>query len=324
MGISFKMEKIHSLFWRIYLLVVLTAPAFFAMGFFQPYRPYRQDPLGIYLFAGIYALFLLFIFLYLQSVFSKENIDKMAELSSIADDIQAEKLASLETLTAGIAHEINNPLGIILGFSSLMLEKTDPESQIHKDLTIIERQGLQCKKVVENLMNFTRGKGSSEGNVNLNSVIENLMAVVGPGLRSQRISWECLLEPKLPLGPGNIQRWQQVLLNLINNAKAAMPKGGKIKIWTRWEENLETIELGFLDTGSGIPKEDLAQVFDPFFSTKKGGKGIGLGLSIIYGIIKTFDGTIACQSRTDADSKELHGTTFIMSVPLIKTGRTPD
>jgi signal transduction histidine kinase len=115
-----------------------------------------------------------------------------------------------------------------------------------------------------------------------------------------------------------------VLLNLINNAKAAMPKGGRIKIWTRREENREAIEIGFQDSGSGIAREDLAKVFDPFFSTKKGGKGIGLGLSIIYGIIKTFDGTITCQSRTAADSKELHGTTFIMSVPIIKTGRTSD
>ena len=156
----------------------------------------------------------------------------MAEISSIAEDIQAEKLASLETLAAGMAHEINNPVGIILGFSGLLLEKFDSESQTYKDIKTIERQGLNCKQIVENLLNFTRPRGDSEGSVDLNLTIEKLLAVVGPGLKAQGIFWDCALSSGLPPARGSTQKWRQIILNLINNAKTAMPSGGKLKIWT--------------------------------------------------------------------------------------------
>ncbi|MFH0789204.1 MAG: HAMP domain-containing sensor histidine kinase [Pseudomonadota bacterium] len=239
----------------------------------------------------------------------------MAELSSIAEDIQAEKLASLETLVAGIAHEINNPIGIILGFCGLLLEKIDPETQAYKDIKTIERQGLNCKQLVENLLHFTRLRGDSDGTVNLNVIIEKLLTVVGPGLKAQGISWDCSLPSECPPAPGNVQKWQQILLNLINNAKTAMPSGGSLEIWTARKDFGKRIELGFRDTGNGIPKESLGRIFDPFFTTKKEGRGIGLGLSIIYAIITNYGGSITCQSRTKATPSQPKGTTFIISVP---------
>jgi two-component system NtrC family sensor kinase len=312
MHFPLKIEKLRSLFWRIYLLGAVSVPFFFFFGFFKP----RQDELPwLILFGIIYVFLLFFIFFYLQSVFSKENINEMAELSSIAEDIQAEKLASLETLVAGIAHEINNPIGIILGFCSLLLEKFDPESQTYKDLKTIERQGLNCKQLVENLLHFSKLRGDSDGSVNLNIIIEKLMAVVGPGLKAQGIFWNCSLSTECPAAPGNVQKWQQILLNLINNAKTAMPSGGNLEIWTSKKDLEEQIEIGFRDTGNGIPKESLGKVFDPFFTTKKEGRGIGLGLSVTYAIVSGYGGSVTCQSRTKDTPSQPKGTTFLISVP---------
>lgn len=314
MSFPLKIEKLRSLFWRIFLLVSVPVLAFFFLGFLKPHR----EELPWLFFSGIIYIFLLFfLFISLRSIFSKENITAMAEISSIAEDIQAEKLASLETLTAGIAHEINNPIGIILGYCSLVLEKIDPNTQFYKDIKTIERQGLNCKQIVENLLNFTRPPRDSDGTVNLNMTIDKLLALVGPGLKAQGIFCESSLLPDLPPVPGNIQKWQQVLLNLINNAKTAMPSGGSLKIWTAKKDPGNTVELGFQDNGNGIPKEYLGRIFDPFFTTKTEGRGIGLGLSITYGIITNYGGSITCQSRTKDTPSQPKGTTFIISVPSV-------
>jgi two-component system, NtrC family, sensor kinase len=311
MKFTFKIEALQNLFWRIYLIILASVPAAFCLGFF---KPPREGALWLILFGAGYILYIFFLFLYLQSVFSRENINQMAEISSIAEDLQAEKLASLETLAAGIAHELNNPLSIILGFSGLLLEKTDPGSQAYKDLQAIERQGQNCRQVVDNLLSFSRIKEDVRGLVDINQVIERLLAVVGPGLRARGIAWESSLSEVLPHGPGNPQKWQQIILNLINNAKTAMPSGGKLTIWT--SSRNQEIEIGFQDTGNGIPEDSLGRIYDPFFSTKKEGRGIGLGLSIAYAIIFNIGGTITCQSATEDTPRKSKGTTFIISVPV--------
>ena len=198
----------------------------------------------------------------------------MIEISSIAEEIQAEKLASLRTMSAGIAHEINNPLGIILGYCGLLLDKNDPETQVYKDLKTIERQGLNCKQVVDNLLNFTRLSGTPEDKVNLNEIIEKILTVVGPGLNAQGISCECSFSAPIPPAPGNVQKWQQIFLNLINNAKTAMPEGGSLKIWTSSQHHRKLIEIGIQDSGTGIPAKTLNRIFEPFFTTKNEGRGM--------------------------------------------------
>jgi len=314
MHFPFKTEKLRSLFWKIYLLGAITTPFFFFFGFF---KPYKEELPWLFLFVAVYVFLLFFIFFYLRSVFSKENLNEMAELSSIAEDIQAEKLSSLETLVAGIAHEINNPVGIILGFSSLLMEKMDPESQTYKDIKTIERQGLYCKQLVENLLHFSKLRADLEGTVDLNIVIEKLLAVVGPGLKAQGIFWKYSSSTELPPAPGSVQKWQQILLNLINNAKTAMPTGGTLEIWTGKKDHGQKIELGFRDTGNGIPNESISRIFDPFYTTKKEGRGIGLGLSVIYAILKSYGGSITCQSRTKDTPNHPKGTTFLISVPSV-------
>ncbi len=314
MGFPLNIEKLRSLFWKIFLLVTIPVLSFFILGFL---KPSHEELPWLFLSGILYILLIFFLFFYLRLIFSKENITAMGEISSIAEDIQAEKLASLETLTAGIAHEINNPIGIILGYCGLVLEKSDPQTQIYKDVKTIERQGLNCKQIVENLLTFTRPGPGPEDTVNLNGTIEKLLTLVGPGLKAQGIFWDSSLLPELPPVPGNVQKWQQVLLNLINNAKTAMPTGGSLKIWTSTKDSGKTIELGFKDNGIGIPKEYLNRIFDPFFTTKKEGRGIGLGLSITYGIIINYGGYITCQSRTKETPSQPKGTTFIISVPSV-------
>jgi len=315
MKFALKVEKLQTLFWRIFLLAAAMALLSFFFGFS---RPQQDGTAWIYFFGVAYILLLLFLFFYLNSVFSKENINKMAEISSIAEDIQAEKLASLETLAGGIAHEINNPLGIILGFTNLLLEKADPNSQFYNDLKKIERQGLNCKHIVDNLLNFTVHRGEKEGSVDINTTITKLMTVVGPGLKAENIFWECSLAPDLPKGPGNVQKWQQAFLNLIQNGKEAMPSGGHLKIWTACQENGRKILVGFRDSGKGISEKSLSRIFDPFFTTKKTGRGIGLGLSITYGIVNEFGGTITCESSTEESQKHPRGTTLMIAVPAVE------
>jgi two-component system, NtrC family, sensor kinase len=312
MKFTFKVEALQNLFWRIYLIILATVPAAFFLGYF---KPPREGALWLILFGAGYIFYIFFLFLYLQSVFSRENINQMAEISSIAEDLQAEKLASLETLAAGIAHELNNPISIILGFSGLLLEKSDPGCQAHKDLEAIERQGQNCRQVVDNLLSFSRIKEDVRGLVDINQVIERLLTVVGPGLNAQGITCESSLFENLPPGPGNPQKWQQIILNLITNAKTAMPSGGNLKIWTTFRTQSKGIEIGFRDTGKGIPEDSLARIFDPFFTTRKEGRGIGLGLSIAYGIITNLGGTITCYSNTEDTPKKSRGTTFIITVP---------
>ena len=313
MKFTFNIEALQNIFWRIYLIILATVPAAFFLGFF---KPLREGALWLILFGAGYILYIFFLFLYLQSVFSKENINKMAEISSIAEDLQAEKLASLETLVAGIAHELNNPISIILGFSSLLLEKADPGSRTHKDLKAIERQSLNCRQVVENLLSFSRIREDTRGLVDINQVIDRLMMVVGPGLSGQGINWECSLDDELPSGPGNPQKWQQIILNLVNNAKEAMPSGGQLKIWTARRNQGKGIEIGFQDSGRGIDDSDLGRIFDPFFTTKKEGRGIGLGLSITYGIISNIGGTITCHSKIKDAPDQPQGTTFLITIPI--------
>ncbi len=295
------------------MIILATVPAAFFLGYF---KPPREGAFWLILFGAGYIFYIFFLFFYLQSVFSRENINQMAEISSIAEDLQAEKLASLETLAAGIAHELNNPISIILGFSGLLLEKVDPGCQAQKDLQAIERQGQNCRQVVDNLLSFSRIKEDVRGLVDINQVIERLMTVVGPGLEARGITCECSLFDNLPHGPGNPQKWQQLILNLITNAKTAMPSGGTLKIWTTLRTQGKGIEIGFQDTGSGIPEEHLGRIFDPFFTTKKEGRGIGLGLSIAYGIIINIGGTITCQSETENSPKKSKGTTFTITVPV--------
>jgi two-component system, NtrC family, sensor kinase len=231
-----------------------------------------------------------------------------------------EKLASLGSLAAGVAHEINNPLGIILGFTDLLIEKVNPGSKELEILQTIERQGLQCKKIVENLLSFARIPEKSVDFSKANEDLEKVLVVVQNTLLMRKISLIKDLKADLPDVMADSRQLQQVFLNIINNAIDAMgKKGGSLIITSRLTEEHTSIQILFRDSGEGIDEKYLGKIFDPFFTTKGVGKGTGLGLSVSYAIISKFGGTISvAESRTAQRDPENHGTTFKITLPVRK------
>ncbi len=223
-----------------------------------------------------------------------------------------EKLASLGTLAAGVAHEINNPLAIILGFTDMLLEKTPVDSQEYDILKTIEKQSTNAKRIVENLLSFVRHKEQKEQLVNINECIETVLDVMNNTLVINNIEAKKDLQEHLPFTKGNPGELQQVLFNIINNAVYVMRGGGLLTISTKYDG--EWIEVRISDTGHGIAKEHRQRIFDPFFTTKEVGKGTGLGLWVSYNIVKKHNGIITFITKTKEEATET-GTTFIIKLP---------
>ncbi|MDQ7031701.1 MAG: ATP-binding protein [Desulfonauticus sp.] len=248
--------------------------------------------------------------------------NKLKEVICIARDVtkeknmqkylsNAEKMASLGVLVAGVAHEINNPLGIIVGFSELILENVSSETQIYNDVKLILKHALHCKSIVQNLLNFARPVGELTETININQIIKEVINVIKRTLKMHNIIFKCNFTDDIPLIFGNRRQLQQVFLNLIINAMDAMPGGGKLTITTKINSG-KWVEIQIQDTGCGIKKKHLEKIFDPFFTTKPEGKGTGLGLSITYSIINNHNGYIYCKSE------ENKGTIFKIELPFKK------
>jgi PAS domain S-box-containing protein len=229
--------------------------------------------------------------------------------------VNAEKLASLGTLAAGVAHEINNPLGVILGFCELLLRKADQSSQQYEDLKTIERQGLLCKETVENLLSFARSEKQPRDSSDLNACIEEITKIVRHLLEKNGIALKLDLDASLPPVQGDARQLQQVFLNLITNAMAAMENGGTLTIRSFLERSIRRAVVLFQDTGTGIPPDHIDQIFEPFFTTKPEGQGTGLGLFVSYGIITSYGGTIECASTPATALGKQPGTTFTVKLP---------
>jgi PAS domain S-box-containing protein len=230
--------------------------------------------------------------------------------------VNAEKLASLGTLAAGVAHEINNPLGVILGFCELLLRKADPGSQQHEDLKTIERQGLLCKETVENLLSFARAEKQPRDASDLNACIEEITKIVRHLIEKNSIVLELDLGEDLPAVKGDARQLQQVFLNLITNAMAAMETGGTLTIRSLLDRSARWAVVQFQDTGIGIPPEHIDHIFEPFFTTKPEGQGTGLGLFVSYGIITGYGGAIECASTPATALGKRPGTTFTIKLPI--------
>ncbi|MBI4844355.1 MAG: PAS domain S-box protein [Nitrospirae bacterium] len=228
-----------------------------------------------------------------------------------------EKLASIGTLAAGVAHEINNPLTIILGFTDMLKEKGPGYSEYQDILNTIEKQGLNAKRVVENLLTFARYKEHHEENVDINKNILEVLSILGNTSSLNKITIQKDLSVLLPFVNGEPGELQQVFLNIANNAIAAMKGGGTLKILTKLSEDDNNVEIMLSDTGCGIKKEHRSKIFDPLFTTKSVGEGTGLGLSVSYGIVAKHGGAITFETKTEEESSE-HGTTFIITLPAIK------
>ena len=223
--------------------------------------------------------------------------------------LQTEKMAAVGQLAGGIAHEINNPLGAILAFAQLALRDVDPESETCEFLQEIEEGALRCRDIVQNLLTFSRpSRPDDVTQMDLNGVVDRAAALLAHEFADAR--WHLVLHcaPGLPPAWGNRNRMQQVVMNLLTNAKAATPAGGAVTIETSLDD-AGRLAITVSDTGTGIADEVLPHIFEPFFTTKDEGKGTGLGLALSYGIVKEHGGTIEVDTAPGA------GTTFRVVLP---------
>ena len=243
----------------------------------------------------------------IKDITEKEEMDKLI--------YNTEKLASIGTLAAGVAHEINNPLTVILGFTDLLREKFAQGSPEFKDLMIIEENANTAKRIVEDMLGFARVTEGLEDKVDVKRAIERVMSIVEVTLKQENITVKSNILEGLPAVRGDSGEFQQVVFNLINNAMAAMAaNGGLLTIEAHASDSRVSLKIS--DTGVGIPQKVRGQIFDPFFTTKKVGEGTGLGLSLCYGIIKKYGGTIEFTSVSKDDHPDRpSGTTFTVSMP---------
>jgi len=238
----------------------------------------------------------------------------MREIKSLQENlIQAEKLSSVGELISGVAHELNNPLTAIIGYSGVLMGRDIP-SDVKKEVEVINTQSTRCQNIISNLLMFSRKYESKKVNIDLNSIVESTLALNIYDMRSSGIEVIEDYGPGLPEAYLDANRIQQVILNLLQNARHAVEAKGsgvkRIKVATRFDKKKFLIEIS--DTGIGISSKNLRKIFDPFFTTKEAGKGTGLGLSISYGIVKEHGGQILL------NSKEGVGTSFIVELPLVK------
>jgi two-component system NtrC family sensor kinase len=232
-----------------------------------------------------------------------------------------EKLASIGNLAAGVAHEINNPLAAILGFTDLLLERCTPGTVDYEDLQVIAESGKSARKTVEKLLGFARVTEGLEDTVDVRRCVQTVSDIVRNTLMTAKIQLVDHVPEGLPRVCGDPREYQQVVFNLVNNAVAAMEdEGGTLTLSGSAEHGW--VRLRVSDTGSGIPDRIKTRVFDPFFTTKKVGEGTGLGLSLCYGIVTKYGGEISFTSSSRDDYPDAApGTTFTVSMPVCDRAR---
>lgn len=247
--------------------------------------------------------------------------DKTRELRlAEAKTAHAEKLSSVGLLAAGIAHEINNPLTGVLTFAHLVRAKLPEGSPEAEDMDVIIRETKRCAAIIKRLLDFAREKRPEAAHADLNAVVRETVAFVEHQAGFQNIVFELALDPQLPQIWMDANQIKQVVMNLVVNARDAMAERGQLAVRSRLLPGLvlpgpgkhavPAVELTFTDTGCGIPQENLSKIFDPFFTSKDPGKGVGLGLSVGYSIIKAHGGWIEVESEVG------RGTMFRIVLPL--------
>jgi signal transduction histidine kinase len=229
---------------------------------------------------------------------------------------QSEKLAALGTLAAGLAHELNNPIGIISTRAELMLldaESRNVSEEMAEDLRVIHRHAQRVARIAQGLLSFSRSSSGKTGRVDLNQVVDETLLLVDKTIDKDGVLLRRGLAPDLPPIWGDANELQQVVMNLVTNARDAVKGSGEIWIETRdLAGQAGGVQLIVRDTGPGIPPEILPKIFDPFFTTKA--EGTGLGLSISYGIVRDHQGTV------DVRSTPGEGTTFVLTFRRARRG----
>ncbi len=226
---------------------------------------------------------------------------------------RTEKLASLGQLAAGVAHEINNPLGVILTYTDLLKKGLVGQPEPREDVDTIEKHTLTCKRIVADLLKFARSESAQKQLASLNRCIEEALNMMSHHLSRGRVAIRLDLDPDLPLINVDADKMKQVFLNLLMNALQAIGEEGEILVSTSFNEAAGQEQVIIRDNGKGIEPELLEKIFDPFFSTKAAGEGTGLGLSVSYGIIQEHRGEIQVKSEPG------EWTEFTILLPVSET-----
>ena len=223
--------------------------------------------------------------------------------------IRTEKLASLGKLAATVAHEINNPLAAVLTYTRLMMKlmsrgrfTQERLEDIARYLTIMESETARCGEIVKNLLAFSRQPKITVETSSIEKLIEKTLVLISHDLEMKNIQLVKEIEPDLPKIKCSSRHIQQALLNLLSNASEAMPEGGTLTVTANRSKSDGFVEAVISDTGCGISEEDLKNIFEPFFTTKEEGRGVGLGLSVVHGIITRHNGSIEIESKPDEGS----------------------
>jgi signal transduction histidine kinase len=223
--------------------------------------------------------------------------------------MHSERLASMGQLAAGVAHELNNPLGVVLLYAHLLRDEAGEDSGMSKELTLISDQATRCKRIVSDLLDFARENKLLLEQISVEELIKRSLAGLPLPPEINIVIELGHTHPECEVDPAQLI---QVLTNLYSNAFAAMPNGGTLTIAT--QEEGERLIISVHDTGTGIPAENMKHIFQPFFTTKQIGKGTGLGLAVVYGIVKMHRGDIVLESNADP-AKGPTWTRFKVSIP---------
>jgi two-component system NtrC family sensor kinase len=248
----------------------------------------------------------------------EENLHQLAqshkELTEAQQQlIQSEKMASVGQLAAGVAHEVNNPLGTILLYSHMLLEKLGVKDAQREEMEIIAKEATRCRDIVRGLLDFARQRKLQMENIDLNQILNEVLSLVSKQSSFQKVEIHKAFDPSLPPVSGDPVQLKEVFLNIVSNAGEAMPEGGKVTVSSKFNSGGGKIEVSIHDTGHGVSPENLNKIFMPFFTTKQIGQGTGLGLAIAYGIVKMHRGSIDVESRKGA------GTTFLVKLPVLRS-----
>jgi signal transduction histidine kinase len=223
--------------------------------------------------------------------------------------VQSEKMAAVGTLSAGLAHEVKNPLSAVLGYAQLSKRKLDQPEALLKHLDTIETETRRCNEIIGNLMQFSRQEKGEHSEISVNEVVQKSIAIVDHQLSLKDVRIGSELAKDIPPISGNANQLQQVLMNLMINAQQAIGDGGGTVDLATFVEG-ESVFITVSDTGPGIDKDVAAKIFEPFFTTKPAGQGTGLGLSVTYGIIQDHSGDISVK-RADSG-----GAKFVIKLPI--------
>jgi two-component system, NtrC family, sensor kinase len=247
--------------------------------------------------------------------------------------IHSQKMEDLGRLAGGVAHEINTPLSIILGYSQLLLKDFPADDPVAQDIGIIEKQAQVCRKIVADLLSFSRTTEQAAQPMDINDSLREVTELVEHIFRQNRIVINLHLDDRIPPISGDKERLKQVWINLFNNAADAIGMDGCISVTSKLCAHRRRLVVAVADTGTGVADDDLDKIFEPFFTTKPVDKGTGLGLSVTFGILKDHGGRISAISPVPSEYVDVSpacsgdpgpGTVFFVELPLEGNELPPD